>query len=138
MSDDHRVTAPVNPASDDAREDDDGTAAPPAVEPKVEKSVPVDRPSQRSKGGGESPSVRRVRARMTLRIPDDEVSRPTPVAMRAADPVEPAEPPVEIKGTRIISVGPPPMNDDDEPEEVTAPTPPVSTVPADCASKAPV
>ncbi len=120
MSEDNRVTAPGDLDAEAetaaaAAAEDEITAQPPPVEPKPEKVVPRDRPSQR-RASGDTPSARRVRARMTLRIPDDEVSRPTPRAMPVAEPSDGGEPSPEIKGTRIISVGPPPMDDsaDDE------------------------
>ncbi len=115
MTDDNRVTAPADSETEVAApQEDEITAKPPPVEPKPEKALPHDRPSQR-RASGDTPSARRVRARMTLRIPDDEVSRPTPRAMPVAEPIDSGEPIEEgqpIQGTRIISVGPPPMEDD--------------------------
>ncbi len=50
-------------------------------------------------------TARRLRARMTLRIPDDEVSRPS-VQSSKTEEAPPEAPP--IQGTRIITINPPP------------------------------
>jgi SAM-dependent methyltransferase len=113
MTEDRRVTAPDDGDAEAAAPEDEITEVPPPVEPMPEKVVPRDRPSER-RPSGDTASARRVRARMTLRIPDDEVSRPTPRAMPAADIVDDGEPPPPIQGTRIISVGPPPFDDSDD------------------------
>ena len=81
-----------------------------------------------------SPGQKKARARMTLRIPDDEISRPTPaVALEGATPAAPPaaveEPMVALKPTRIITINPPKSDDSASdvrkpgPEGV-APTPP--------------
>ena len=84
-----RILSPLTPA--------EGT-------PAVPKSVPPDRPSKSPSSRTDlSPSARRVRARLTLRIPDDEISRPTPPAA----PVEPVhDSNGQILATRIISIEP--------------------------------
>ena len=94
-------------------------ATPPRVEAKVPPPapstpapIPADRPSRGGNPADTSPSARRVRARMTLRIPDDEVSRPTPVAAAA---VRTPDPNSEIQATRIISIEPGPP--DPEPDD---------------------
>jgi SAM-dependent methyltransferase len=118
MSEERRIqSAPAAPPvpDDEIPIDADPSSAPP-VPPSP--PIPKDRPSRRKAPQDDSPSARRVRARMTLRIPDDEVGRPTPLAQPAADPIEAME---EIKGHRIISVGPPPPDESTE----AAPTPPV-------------
>jgi SAM-dependent methyltransferase len=124
MTEERRVqSAPAAPPvpDDEIPIDAEAGSVPPAA---PTPQLPKERPSRRRVDGPiESPSARRVRARMTLRIPDDEVGRPTPLAQPVADPVEPME---EIKGHRIISVGPPPPDVELEPiDEHTAPTPPV-------------
>jgi SAM-dependent methyltransferase len=70
---------------------------------------PTDRASARPG------SVRRARARMTLRIPDDEIARPTSTASAESSP----EP---ITGTRIINVGepPPPAPESSPAAEITS------------------
>ena len=87
-----------------------------------------------------SPGHKKARARMTLRIPDDEISRPTPaVALEGGTPSAPPaaaaaaaaeEPMVALKPTRIITINPPKSADDPATDarrpgtEGVAPTPP--------------
>ncbi len=118
MSEERRISAPAA-SPEDLSGDDDVTLPPPPVQAKPDAS--------QRRGSDNATAARRVRTRMTLRIPDDEVARPTPKAMSAVD--APESPPQEIKGTRIISVGPPPPDAPAADNERTAPTPPA--VPAE-------
>jgi len=79
--------------------------------------------------------ARRAKAKMALRIPDDEIERPKtngeaerpPEAAAEAAPTEPAE---EIKPSRIISVGPPPPVPDEAKTKERIPSSP-PTAPLD-------
>ncbi len=89
MSEDH---PPARSASSPDSEDIDVTAEEPAQSPQAARRA------------------RRAKAKLALRIPDDEVSRPQKIAKNGEPPaaVVVAEEPVAIKPSRIISVGPPP------------------------------
>ncbi len=113
MTEERRATADGVPPPPEEFDDipiDEATSQSdkPPPKPATPASVPPDRPSRGSVRPDMSPSARRVRARMTLRIPDDEVSRPTPVAA----PVAPVESNGEIQATRIITIEPDPPDSD--------------------------
>ena len=102
-----------------------GSAARPSASPSAER-IPEDRPSQRSRSSNRVKAAdpakdARKRQKMTLRIPDDEVSRPqlpattpmggVPVVSPSRPPSRPdyqeetAVMPVPVQPSRIISIG---------------------------------
>jgi SAM-dependent methyltransferase len=130
----HAVPPPPDPDAN-ASDGDDAEAVPAARVPSVPPAAPTaprtdsDRP-QASVSRDSSPATRR-RGRMSLRIPDDEVSRPIGAsgdAVARRDSRPPSMPPPDepeaaiVKPMRIISINPPPpppdsatvLADDDE------------------------
>ena len=83
------------------------------IEVTTDDAPPSPRPREQTR-------ARRRKGKLQLRIPDDEVSRPQKVE---EPPKAPSEPPPkvngesEIKPSRIISVGPPPMPEEEQKED---------------------
>jgi SAM-dependent methyltransferase len=146
------VPAKANGAADDGEAlaaDDEATAgaatggAPRPSSRGAFDATPAPAPT-RFPGSDPGATAKRARARMTLKIPDDEVARPqlTPSAPPAAlvsgrayheAIVEPMGEPsmVPIKASRIITIEPPPMPGSKPPPRPTAPSyPPTSHPPS--------
>ncbi len=136
MSDQKFIAAPANGASAesediDVRVDEDLTDPTPPVSPAAAQAASIGEPITAREDGPstietESTKTRRARPKkMSLRIPDDEVARPSeriPASVTMAEePTPVSEPRPAISPSRIIAINPPsnrtPMEDAPRPNE---------------------
>jgi len=150
MTEERRV-APVPPPDDPGATVPDIAGQAAALEAIPPPRAPAATPSVPSIGDGEAPPPSRTgardtarrRGRMTLRIPDDEVSRPEresappPSVQPPAAPAPPAPPPppeepaVMLVPTRIISINPAEPSGPPPPVQLAAIRPPAPADPED-------
>ena len=128
-----KALRPVEDGDEISVEEGEPESATPPTEPNPSQPPTPAEPARKVASSGEPPTGRRMR--MTLRIPDDEVARPSspplaapadgaPVAAARVSVSSPPDPPPPdappIAATRIITIGPPapdPLDETDETEE---------------------